>query len=49
MTRAYALIYQNPARQRINIELEMEGDLTDMEKSLAIEKTAVEKSIRYCR
>ncbi len=49
MKRAYELICQNPAMQRINIELEMEGDLTNMETSLAIERIALEDSIRYCR
>ncbi len=49
MKRAYELICRNPAMQRINIELEMEGDLTDMEKSLATEKKALKDSIRYCR
>lgn len=49
MKLAYELIRQNPDIKRINIELEMEGDLTDMEKSLKIERDALESSVKYCR
>ena len=49
MKRAYELIRQSPHVDRINIELEMEGDMNDMEKSLRIEREALEKSVKYCR
>lgn len=49
MVGAYELIKACPYMDRLNIELDMEGDLKDMEKSLAIEKQALERSIEYCR
>lgn len=49
MKRAYALISKNPNVNRINIELDMEGDLSSMERSLDIEREALKRSVRYCR
>jgi sugar phosphate isomerase/epimerase len=49
MKGAYELIKANPAMDRINIELDMEGDLDSMENSLNIEKSALERSVRFCR
>ena len=49
MALAYELIKANPDMDRVNIELDMEGDLASMEISLEREKTALERSVRYCR
>lgn len=49
MKAAYELIRANPDMDRINIELDMEGDLDDMARSLDIEKTALARSVAYCR
>jgi len=49
MIGAYNLIKQNPQMDRINIELDMAGDLLNMERSLEIEKTALQRSVDFCR
>lgn len=49
MAGAYELFKANPYMDRINIELDMEGDLENMAHSLAIEKNALKRSIDYCR
>ncbi|MEH0018264.1 MAG: TIM barrel protein [Desulfobacter sp.] len=49
MKAAYELIRANPDMDRINIELDMEGDLENMARSLDIERTALVRSVDYCR
>ena len=49
MLRAYELIRQNPAVNRINIELDLQCPLDDMQETLRIEREALQRSIRYCR
>jgi sugar phosphate isomerase/epimerase len=49
MKRAYELISQNPGVQRINIELDLECPINDMEKALEMERSALIRSIAYCR
>ena len=49
MRRAYELIRQNPAVNRINIELDLQCPLENMQDALRIEREALQKSIRYCR
>ncbi len=49
MIGAYERIKVNPHMDRINIELDMEGDMTSMEKSLEIEKIALKRSVDFCR
>lgn len=49
MIGAYELIKNCPHMDRINIELDMEGELDNMEHSLEIEKTALRRSIDFCR
>jgi sugar phosphate isomerase/epimerase len=49
MKRAYELLQANAHTNRINIELDMEGDLDNMENSLRIEQTALKRSVDFCR
>jgi sugar phosphate isomerase/epimerase len=49
MRRAYELIRQNPAVNRINIELDLQCPFDDMQETLRIERQALQKSIIYCR
>ncbi|MBT8374295.1 MAG: sugar phosphate isomerase/epimerase [Deltaproteobacteria bacterium] len=49
MKRAYELISQNPGVQRINIELDLDCPINDMEKALEMERSALIRSIAYCR
>ncbi len=49
MKRAYELISQNPDVERINIELDLECPTDDMEKALEMERSALIRSIAYCR
>ena len=49
MRRAYELIQQNPAVNRINIELDLQCPLDNMQETLGIEREALQKSVRYCR
>jgi len=49
MRRAYELIQQNPAVNRINIELDLQCPLDNMQETLRIEREALQKSVRYCR
>ena len=49
MLRAFELIRQNPAVNRINIELDLQCPLDDMQETLHIEREALQKSVRYCR
>ncbi|SDP45160.1 sugar phosphate isomerase/epimerase family protein [Desulforhopalus singaporensis] len=49
MVGAYELIKTCPHMDRINIELDMEGDLGSMERSLNIEKEALQRSVDFCR
>jgi sugar phosphate isomerase/epimerase len=49
MQRAYELIQQNPAVNRLNIELDLECPLDNMREALRIECEALQKSVRYCR
>ncbi len=49
MVGAYELIKKCPHMDRINIELDMEGDLESMGRSLAIEKAALQQSVDFCR
>jgi sugar phosphate isomerase/epimerase len=48
MRRAYELIQQNPAVNRINIELDLHCPIDDMQETLRIEREALQKSVRYC-
>lgn len=49
MKRCYELISKNPDVNRINIELDLQCPLDSMESALETEKTALLKSIDYCR
>ena len=49
MRRAYELIQQNPAVNRINIELDLQCPLDNMEETLNFEREALQRSIKYCR
>ena len=49
MRQAYELIRQNPAVNRINIELDLQCPLDNMQETLRIEREALQKSVRYCR
>lgn len=49
MVGAYELIKECPHMDRLNIELDMAGDLQNMERSLRLEKDALEKSVSFCR
>jgi sugar phosphate isomerase/epimerase len=49
MKRAYDLLRENTNIQRINIELDLACPLHDMEKALETEKSALKRSIAYCR
>jgi hypothetical protein len=49
MKRAYELIQQNPAVNRINIELDLKCPIDNMQAALSIEREALKRSIRYCR
>lgn len=49
MVGAYELIKECPHMDRINIELDMVGDMESMERSLEIEKTALARSVDFCR
>lgn len=49
MAGAYELIRKSPHMDRLNIELDMEGDLENMERSLVIEEDALRRSVDYCR
>ncbi|MCP4629720.1 MAG: TIM barrel protein [bacterium] len=49
MRRAYELIQQNPAVNRINIELDLQCPLDNMQETLRTEREALQKSVRYCR
>jgi len=49
MKKSYELIRQNPDIQRINIELDLACPLDDMEQALEIERSALKRSIAYCR
>jgi len=49
MVGAFELFKKCPHMDRINIELDMEGDLESMERSLAIERDALQRSVDFCR
>ncbi|MCP4669832.1 MAG: TIM barrel protein [Desulfobacula sp.] len=49
MKQSYELICQNPDVQRINIELDLECPIENMEHTLEIERSALIRSIAYCR
>ena len=49
MKRNYELVSMNPDVQRINIELDLQCPLDDMQTALKIEKSALQRSIDYCR
>ena len=49
MKRSYELIRQNPGVQRINIELDLALPLDDMKQTLDMERSALLRSIAYCR
>jgi len=49
MKRAYEIIRQNPGVQRINIELDLDCPTNDMEQTLEMERSALIRSIAYCR
>ena len=49
MKRCYELISANPEVKRINIELDLQCPLDDMQAALEIEKSALKRSIDYCR
>jgi sugar phosphate isomerase/epimerase len=49
MRRSYEIIKQNPAVNRLNIELDLKCPLDDMQAALRIEREALERSIAYCR
>jgi len=49
MKRSYELIQQNPDVQRINIELDLDCPVDNMEEALEIERSALIRSIAYCR
>ena len=49
MKRCYELIRMNPDVQRINIELDLQCPLDDMQAALETEKSALKRSIDYCR
>jgi sugar phosphate isomerase/epimerase len=49
MKRAYELIKQNPAVNRLNIELDLQCPLDNMHETLRIEREALERSILFCR
>jgi len=49
MRRAYELIQQNPAVNRINIELDLQCPLDNLQETLRIEREALQESVRYCR
>jgi sugar phosphate isomerase/epimerase len=49
MRQAYELIRQNPAVDRINIELDLQCPLDNMQETLAVEREALQKSVRFCR
>jgi sugar phosphate isomerase/epimerase len=49
MKQAYELIRQNHGVQRINIELDLECPTNDMEQALEMERSALIRSIDYCR
>ncbi len=49
MKRAYEIFKTQSSMNRINIETEMEIPYDDMETALRMEKTTVERSIKYCR
>ncbi len=49
IVRAYELIKSNAQMDRINIEVELETPLDDMAASLQMEKSAIERSVDYCR
>jgi 3-oxoisoapionate decarboxylase len=49
MKQSYELICQNSDVQRINIELDLECPFDNMEQTLEIERSALIRSIAYCR
>lgn len=49
MKRAYELIKQNPAVNRLNVELDLKCPLGDLQEALRFEREALQRSIRYCR
>lgn len=49
MKHSYELIRQNPDVQRINIELDLECPIDNMEQTLEMERSALIRSIAYCR
>ena len=49
MKRSYELIKENPAVNRLNVELDLKCPLDDVEEALRIEREALQRSIRYCR
>jgi sugar phosphate isomerase/epimerase len=49
MKRAYELIKQNPAVNRLNIELDLRCPLDDVHETMRIEREALERSILFCR
>ncbi len=49
MKRSYELIQQNPDVQRINIELDLDCPVDNMEEALEIVRSALIRSIAYCR
>lgn len=49
MKRAYELIKQNPAVNRLNIELDLLCPLNDVHETMRIEREALERSLLFCR
>jgi sugar phosphate isomerase/epimerase len=49
MKRAYELIKENTAVNRLNVELDLKCPLDNMEEALRIEREALQKSVSFCR
>lgn len=49
MKRSYEIIRQNPNMKMLNIELDLQIPLDDMATALETEKSALKRSIDYCR
>lgn len=49
MKKNFDLIRQNPNVQRINIELDLKCPLDNMDQTLEMERSAIERSVAYCR
>jgi hypothetical protein len=49
MKRAYELIRENTAVNRLNVELDLKCPLDNMAEALRIEREALQKSILFCR